>query len=147
MLRAMAFRDDPRGWARAQAKRLRSDPKGWAQEQTSRLRHIVDVAPFSDEALTRELARLRERVEHLGELAPEERQALHDELLVLHERLTPGGALTSGAKIGFAASVLPVIGLITGPVIGSAYGVYRSQRLTEVRSEIQEMLRRLARGA
>ena len=56
------------------------------------------------------------------------------------------GALVSGAKIGLAASVLPVVGMITGPILGSAYGVYRSQRLTEARDEVQALLRSLVRG-
>ncbi len=143
----MSLRDDPKGWAKAQAQRLRDDPKGWAKERGDQLRGLVDVAPFSDAALERELAGLRARVERLAELDADGRQALHDELLDLHQRLTPGGALVSGAKIGLAAAVLPVVGLITGPILGSAYGVYRSQMLTKARDEIQAMLRRLSRGA
>lgn len=142
----MSFRDDPKGWARAQAEQLRSDPKAWARAQGQRLREIVDVAPFSDDALMRELTALRAQVDRLPELGPDERQALHDALLDLHQRLTPGGALISGAKIGLAASVLPVIGMITGPVLGSAYGVYRSTKLAEIRDEVAAMLRKLARG-
>lgn len=142
----MSLLDDPKGWARAQADNLRKDPKGWAQAQLGRAREFVDVAPFSDEALERELGSVRERVARLPALTADEREQLHADLLGLHGRLSPGGAVVSGAKIGLAAAVLPVIGLITGPLIGSAYGVYRSQRLTEVRQEIDGMLRRLARG-
>jgi hypothetical protein len=142
----MAFRDDPRGWAKAQAARLRSDPKGWAQDQARRARELVDVAPFSDDAVARELADLRERMDRLPELDADARQRLHEDLLDLHERLSPGGALVKGAGIGFAASVLPVIGMISGPILGSAYGVYRSRRLTEVREEVHDMLRRVVRG-
>lgn len=142
----MSLRDDPKGWARAQAEQLRNDPTGWARTQADRLRGMVDVAPFSDGALFRELTDLRGRVDRLAELGPDERQQLHDDLLALHQRLTPGGALISGAKIGLAAAVLPVVGMITGPILGSAYGVYRSQQLAEVREEIAAMLRKLARG-
>jgi hypothetical protein len=142
----MSFRDDPKGWARAQAEQLRSDPKSWARAQTQRLRELVDVAPFSDDALMRELTALRGQVDRLHELSPDERQALHDALLDLHQRLTPSGAAVSGAKIGLAAAVLPLVGMITGPVLGSAYGVYRSTQLTQARDEIQTMLRKLARG-
>jgi hypothetical protein len=42
--------------------------------------------------------------------------------------------------------VLPVIGFITGPLAGGAYGVYRAKRLNEVRDEIKGMMRRLARA-
>lgn len=142
----MSIRDQAREWAKQQTDRLRSDPAGWARAQGERLREMVDIAPFSDAALGRELASLRERIARLDRLDADERQQLADELLALHQRLTPGGALISGAKIGLAAAVLPVVGMITGPVIGSAYGVYRSQQLAEVRAEIQEMLRTLARG-
>ncbi|MCY1011831.1 hypothetical protein OV079_41010 [Nannocystis pusilla] len=141
----MSIRDQARDWAKQQSDQLRSDPKGWAKAQGERLKQMVDVAPFSDTALERELGSLRERTARLSELDADERQKLADELLALHERLTPGGALISGAKIGLAASVLPVVGMITGPVLGSAYGVYRSQRLGEARDEVQAMLRKLAR--
>lgn len=142
----MSIREQAKAWAQKHAQQLRSDPAAWAREQGKRLREFVDVAPFSDAALGRELASLRERVGRREQLGADERQKLADELLALHERLTPGGAMLSGAKIGLAAAVLPVVGVITGPVLGSAYGVYRSQQLAEVRAEVQEMLRTLARG-
>ena len=142
----MYLRDQAKQWARQHTDQLRSDPKGWATAQGQRLRKFVDVAPFSDAALARELSGLRARVARLRELDPDERQALGDALVDLHERLTPGGALVSGAKIGLAAAVLPVIGVVTGPIVGSAYGVYRSQQVTAARDEVQAMLRTLARG-
>ncbi|MBK7829040.1 hypothetical protein [Nannocystis sp.] len=142
----MSVFDDPKGWAKAQAQRLRDDPKGWARERGEQLRGMVDVAPFSDEALERELVALRGRIEGLAGLDAAARQQLHDDLIDLHNRLSPGGAAVSGAKIGLAAAVLPVIGMITGPLLGGAYGVYRSQRVTAARDEVQAMLRRLARG-
>jgi hypothetical protein len=142
----MSLRDDPKGWAKAQAEQLRNDPGGWAKTQADRLRGMVDIAPFSEGALYREMEDLRSRVARLAELDPDARQKLHDDLLALHQRLTPGGALISGAKIGLAASVLPVVGMISGPILGSAYGVYRSQQLTQIRDELQDMLRKLARG-
>jgi hypothetical protein len=142
----MTIRDQAKEWAKQQTDQIRSDPKAWAKTQGERLRGMVDVAPFSDAALERELNSLRERMGRLDQLDADERQKLADELLALHGRLTPGGALISGAKIGLAAAVLPVVGMITGPVIGSAYGVYRSQQLGEARDEVQAMLRTLARG-
>ena len=142
----MSIFDDPKGWARAQAQRLRDDPKGWARERADELKAMVDVAPFSDEALGRELAALRARTEARGALKPEERQQLHDDLLALHDRLSPGGAAASGAKIGLAAAVLPVIGMVTGPLIGAGYGVYRSSRAGAARDEVQALLRQLASG-
>ena len=142
----MSLLDDPKGWAKAQAQRLRDDPKGWARERGEQLRDAVDVAPFSDAALERELAALRARVAGVGTLDPDARQQLHDDLLDLHNRLSPGGAAASGAKIGLAAAVLPVIGMITGPLIGGAYGVYRSQRVGAARDEVHALLRRLARA-
>lgn len=143
----MPLPDDPKAWARDQVERLRADPRAWAREQAARARSLVDVAPFSEDALQRELLALRDAVARLPELGADERVALHDALLDLHERLSPGGALVSGAKIGLAASVLPVLGVITGPILGGAFGVYRSARLTAVRGEVQAMLRQVVRGA
>lgn len=142
----MSLLDDPKGWAKAQAERLRSDPKGWAKDQVERARHLVDVAPFSDEALARELAALRARVAGLAALSKDERVRLHDDLLALRERLSASGAAASGAKIGLAAAVLPVIGVVTGPILGGAYGVYRSRCAGDAREEIEEMIRALVRG-
>jgi hypothetical protein len=142
----MAVQDDVKGWVKNHAQRLREDPKAWARERGEQLKGMVDVAPFSDAALARELGVLRERLARRAELGADERQKLHDDLLDLHDRLTPGGAMASGAKIGLAAAVLPLVGVITGPILGGAYGVFRSQTLTEARAEIQSMLRELARG-
>lgn len=142
----MSVFDDPRGWARTQVQRLRDDPKGWARERADELKDMVDVAPFSDEALERELAALRARAEARGALTVAQRQKLHDDLLDLHNRLSPGGAAASGAKIGLAAAVLPVIGMITGPLIGAGYGVYRSSRAGAARDEVQALMRQLASG-
>ena len=144
MIDLMSIRDRARGWARQQTDELRSDPQAWARAQGERLKKMVGVAPFSEAALDDELRSLRERMGRLDDLGADERRRLADELLALHERLTTGGAMVSGAKIGLAASVLPVVGFITGPLIGSAYGVYRAQQLGEVRRELQEMLRTLA---
>jgi hypothetical protein len=141
----MSIRDRAKEWARRQTEQVKDDPKAWARAQGDRLKAMVDVAPFSDAALDRELGSLRERMGRLDTLDADARQRLADELLALHERLTAGGALVSGAKIGLAASVLPVVGVITGPLIGGAYGVYRSQRLGRVRDEVHAMLRALAR--
>lgn len=142
----MAVQDDLKGWVKGHAQRIREDPKAWARERGEQLKGMVDVAPFSDAALERELGALRERVAGRAKLSADERQKLHDDLLDLHDRLTPGGAMASGAKIGLAAAVLPLVGVITGPILGGAYGVFRSQTLTDARAEIQALLRELARG-
>lgn len=141
----MSIRKQATEWAKRQTEGLRSDPKAWARTQTDRLKSIVEVEPFSDAALERTLTSLRERMARLEKLDTAARETLADELLELHERISTGGALVSGAKIGLAASVLPVVGVITGPLLGGAYGVYRSQRLGKAREEIQEMMRDLAR--
>lgn len=142
----MSVSDDVKGWVKGHAQKLRDDPKSWAKEQGDQLRKMVDVTPFSDDALARDLQALRDRLAARADMPAEERRRLHDDLLALHDRLTPSGALVSGAKIGLAAAVLPVVGVISGPILGGAYGVYRSQTLTEARSELQEMLRTLAAG-
>lgn len=142
----MAVQDDLKGWWKSHTQGIREDPKKWARERGEQLRGMVDVAPFSDAALARELGALRDRLTRRAALTADERQQLHDDLLDLHDRLTPGGAMASGAKIGLAAAVLPVVGVITGPILGGAYGVFRSQTLSEARAEIQAMLRDLARG-
>jgi hypothetical protein len=141
----MSMRERAKAWAKQQTDDLRSDPKAWARSQSQRLRKMVDVAPFSDAVLGRQLTSLRGRMARLEELDAGARQALVDEVLALHGNLTPGGAMMSGAKIGIAAAVLPVVGIITGPILGGAYGVYRSQQLGQVRGELEEMLRQLAR--
>lgn len=147
MIAAMAFSDDTKAWAKAQADRLRSDPKGWAQDQADRLKKMVDVAPFSPEALEKELAALRESVARVDQLSADERVILHDAIIQLRERLGAGNAAATGAKIGLAASILPVVGMITGPIIGGAYGAYRSQQLGDVRKEVDEMLRTVVRSS
>ncbi len=146
MIPNVAIPEDSKAWVRSQVERLRNDPKGWTREQGERLKKVIDVAPFSDEVLERELAVLREAVARLPELSADERVATHDALINLHERLTASGAMVSGAKIGLAAAALPVLGLVTGPLLGGAYGVYRSRRLSEVRNEVKQLLHTVVRG-
>src|SRR5690606_36230496 len=64
----MSLRDQARQWAKQHTDQLRSDPKGWAKSQQQRLRKVVDVAPFSDAALARELGDLRARMGRLEDL-------------------------------------------------------------------------------
>lgn len=142
----MAVTDDLKGWVKDHAQRLRDDPRTWARERGQQIKELVDVTPFSDEAVQRELQALKDRLAKRAALSADERQRLHDDLLALHDRLTPGGAAVSGAKIGLAAAVLPLVGFLSGPLLGGAYGVYRSQTLTDARAELQTMLRELARG-
>ncbi len=146
MIAAMAIPDDPKAWALAQAERLRNDPKGWARDQGERLKKMVDVAPFSEERLEEELVVLRTGVARAKQLSADERIALHDAIINLRERIAPGGAMASGAKIGLAASILPVVGMITGPILGGAYGALRSKQLTSVRAELDEMLHTVVRS-
>jgi hypothetical protein len=143
----MSIRDRAKGWARQHTEELRRDPQAWARAQGQRMKKMVDVAPLQRRG-ARARAPLAARADGPAR-RPRRRRAESGSLtsfLALHERLTTGGALVSGAKLGLAASVLPVVGLITGPLVGSAYGVYRSQKLGDVRRELQDMLRALAVG-
>lgn len=146
MLAGMAFPEDTKDWVKAQTDSLRNDPKGWAQQQAERLKKLVDVTPFSPEALEKELVALRATVARVDELSSDECVAVHDALINLRQRLGASGAAASGAKIGLAASLLPVVGMITGPLIGGAYGAYRSQQLGDVRAEVDAMIRTVVRS-
>jgi len=142
----MAFPDDTKDWVKAQTESFRSDPKAWAQNQANRLKKLVDVTPFSPEALEKELTVLRAAVARVDELPSEECIVLHDTLIKLRERLGTGEAAATGAMVGLAASLLPVVGLVTGPLIGGAYGVYRSQQLGDVRAEVNDMIHTVVRS-
>lgn len=121
----------------------RAELERLTREALDRLREHPVV---SDAAAERRLADLRARVADLPNLDADARVRLHDDLLALYEVLSPGGALVTGAKLGLVASVLPVLGMITGPIVGGTYGVYRSQRLVRVREETRELLRALVRA-
>jgi len=90
------------------------------------------------------VAQFRGRLGRRGDLSPEQRAALRQEMQAFIDSLSMANNVAVGAGMGLAAAVLPVIGWISGPLIGSLYCGYRSHQLARYRDEVQEMLKLLS---
>ena len=105
----------------------------------------MELPTLREETAKRKVAEFRDKMLEAGELTSLEREALLKEMQTFCDSLSTGNVVLGGAGIGLGASVLPVIGTITGPVIGGIYGAYKARKLAHYRDEVLEMIRRLAR--
>ncbi len=90
------------------------------------------------------LSYFRRRMERLSWLTPPERRQLFKELQTFCDSLRTEKMILGSTALGLGAAVLPVIGLITGPIIGGFYGAYKANKLVEYRREAQHLLEELA---
>jgi len=105
----------------------------------------MELPTLREETAKRKVAEFRDRMLAAEQLTLREREALLKEMQTFCDSLSTGNVVLGGAGIGLGASVLPVIGTITGPLIGGIYGAYKAQKLARYREEVLEMIRRLAR--
>jgi len=82
----------------------------------------------------------RRRLERLSWLTAPERRRLYEELKEFHESLATERMILGASTLGLGAAILPVIGLVSGPIIGGFYGAYKASQLVEYRREARRML-------
>jgi hypothetical protein len=103
----------------------------------------MEIPTFREETCKKRVAHFRSQILRRSLLTTAERADLLKEMQSFADSLSLGTGALGGAGIGLGASVLPVIGFLTGPLIGGLYGAYRSQKLARYRREVQEMIRLL----
>lgn len=101
----------------------------------------MEIPTFREETCKKKVAEFRRLLLKRSLLTGEERAELLKEMQAFSDSLSTGTAVLGGAGIGLGAAVLPVIGWITGPLIGGLYGAYRSRQLVRYRREVREMIR------
>lgn len=105
----------------------------------------MELPTLRESTCQKQVAEYRGRLGRLSQLTAAERDTLHEEMQAFVESLSMANNMVVGAGVGLGAAVLPVIGWITGPLIGGLYCGYRSRQLARYREEVQEMLKLLAR--
>jgi len=105
---------------------------------------IMELPTLREATARRKVAQFRSMMERLGLLTAAPRARLLQEMQTFVDSLSTGNVVLGGAGIGLGAAVLPVIGLVSGPVIGGIYGAYKARKLARYRKEVQAMIRRLA---
>jgi hypothetical protein len=105
----------------------------------------MELPTLREETAKRKVAEFRDKMLAATSLTTLEREALVKEMQAFCDSLSTGNVVLGGAGIGLGASVLPVIGTITGPVIGGIWGALKARKLAHYRDEVLAMIRRLAR--
>jgi len=105
----------------------------------------MEIPTLREETCKRKLTFFRTMMAKAEELTVEQRARLMEEMQAFCDSLATGNVVLGSAGIGLGASILPVIGTITGPVIGGIYGAYKAQKLAPYRDEVLAMIQRLTR--
>lgn len=104
----------------------------------------MEIPTLREETCKRKLNYFRTMMSKTDQLTVEQRARLVEEMQAFCDSLTTGNVVLGGAGLGLGASILPVIGTITGPVIGGIYGAYKAHKLSPYRDEVLAMISRLA---
>jgi hypothetical protein len=105
----------------------------------------MKIPTLREETCKRKIEQFRRQMVQADVLTTEERERLIEEMQAFCDSLSTGNVVLGGAGLGLGASILPVIGTISGPVIGGIYGAYKAHKLSPYRDEVLAMIRRLAR--
>jgi hypothetical protein len=105
----------------------------------------MEIPTFREETARKKVAQFRSMMERVDLLTNTQRDRLLQDMQAFVDSCSMGNVVLGGAGIGLGAAILPVIGAVTGPIIGGAYGAYKARKLARYRKEVQGMIRRLAR--
>jgi Asp/Glu/hydantoin racemase len=105
----------------------------------------MEIPTLREETARRKVAHFRDKMLEASRMTAAEREALVKEMQAFCDSLSTGNVVLGGAGIGLGASILPVIGTISGPIIGGIYGAYKAHKLSHYRDEVLAMIRRIAR--
>ncbi len=106
---------------------------------------LPNLPTLREETCQKKVAYFRGEMLRASQLTSSEREQLLREMQEFADSLSTGNVVLGGAGLGLGASILPVIGTISGPLIGGIYGAYKATKLSHYRDEVLEMIRTLAR--
>lgn len=105
----------------------------------------MEIPTLREETAKKKVAHFRNEMLRISEMTARERERFIEDMQAFCDSLSTGNVVLGGAGIGFGASILPVIGTISGPIIGGIYGAYKAQKLANYREEVLGMIRSLTR--
>ena len=103
----------------------------------------MEIPTLREETARRKVAQFRSMMERRSLLTTGQRDRLLEQMQAFIDSLSTGNVVLGGAGIGLGAAVLPIIGIISGPVVGGVYGAYKARKLRRYRREVQDMIRQL----
>ena len=103
----------------------------------------MEIPTLREKTCIRKVAFFRSMAAKRNLLTTEERNNLLEEMQIFADSLSTGTVIVGSAGLGLAAAVLPVIGAITGPLVGGFYGAYKAYKLSHYRDEVLRMIREM----
>lgn len=104
----------------------------------------MEIPTLRESTCKKRVAEFRRKMTLVSGMTSEERQKLLEEMQAFCESLSMANNVVVGAGVGLGAAVLPVIGWISGPLIGGLYCGYKSHKLSSYRDDVKQMIRILA---
>jgi hypothetical protein len=104
----------------------------------------MEIPTLREATAKRKVAQFRSMIERLDLLTTSQREHLLEEMQIFVDSLSTGNMVLGSAGIGLGAAILPVVGAISGPLIGGVYGAYKARKLARYRAEVKRMMRLLA---
>lgn len=106
----------------------------------------MEIPTFREETCRRRVEFFEGLVSRADSLTPSERHQLREELQAFRDSVEPTHLIVGGAALGLGAAVLPVVGAVTGPLVGGVWGAFRAKRLSGYRDRANRMLWEMDRG-
>ena len=100
----------------------------------------MELPTLREGTAVRKVALFRSMMERLDLLTPTQRKKLLEEMQIFVDSLSTGNMVLGTAGLGLGAAILPVIGAISGPLIGGVYGAYKARKLAHYRKEVKRMM-------
>jgi len=104
----------------------------------------MELPTLREATCRRKLAQFRSMMARRDLLTVAQRKKLVEELQVFADSLSPGNVVLGSAAIGLGAALLPLVGLVSGPVVGGIYGAYKAHKFARYRREVLAMIKLLA---
>jgi hypothetical protein len=106
----------------------------------------MDMPTFREDTCRRKVELFESLVSHGTTLSASQRAQLRDEVLELRDSVEPARLVLGGAALGLGAAVLPVVGAITGPVVGGVWAALQAKKLHPYRERLDRIVRDLDRA-
>ena len=103
----------------------------------------MEIPTLREATCQKKLDDFKARLALQATLSPQQRDKLLEEMKIFRDSLGVANNALVGAGLGLVAAWLPVIGWISGPLIGGGLATYQTFRLQRFRSEVERMIERL----
>jgi hypothetical protein len=103
----------------------------------------MEIPTLREATCKKKIQQFRQLMARYSLLSTEEKKKVIEEMQIFHDSLSLGNNSLIGAGVGLGASILPVIGWITGPLIGGGVCALMTLKLKRYRKEVKDMIEML----